>query len=181
MRQGAVGAVRLIERDGRRLVEKRMTDETRHDTEVRALRALSGSGVPAPELVDERTGSIVMTELPGVRVDELDLDDRLDALRRSAPILRAVHRLDPPPGLPPAPDDAAVVARYRASDGPALPLVIPAASGVAFCHGDWTDGNLLTDGRRITGVVDWEAAHLGDPMRELARAAWGASRKDPRG
>jgi aminoglycoside phosphotransferase (APT) family kinase protein len=49
-----------------------------------------------------------------------------------------------------------------------------------FCHGDWTDGNLLVSGGRVTGVVDWEAAHAGDPLRELARAAWGAARKDPR-
>jgi aminoglycoside phosphotransferase (APT) family kinase protein len=32
----------------------------------------------------------------------------------------------------------------------------------------------------ITAIGDWEAAHLGDPLRELSRAAWGASRKDPR-
>lgn len=49
-----------------------------------------------------------------------------------------------------------------------------------FCHGDWGDGNLLAEQGRITGVVDWERAHLGDPVRELSRAAWGAARKDPR-
>jgi aminoglycoside phosphotransferase (APT) family kinase protein len=51
---------------------------------------------------------------------------------------------------------------------------------VAFCHGDWLDGNLLAAGGEVTGIVDWEAAHRGDPLREVARAAWGASRKDPR-
>src|SRR5690606_12029828 len=50
----------------------------------------------------------------------------------------------------------------------------------AFCHGDWTDANLLAEGRTITGVVDWERAHRGDPMRELARAAFGTGLKDPR-
>ena len=29
-------------------------------------------------------------------------------------------------------------------------------------------------------MLDWEKAHLGDPLREVARAAWGAARKDPR-
>lgn len=49
-----------------------------------------------------------------------------------------------------------------------------------FCHGDWTDGNLLAVDARITAVIDWEASHLGDPLRELSRAAWAAARKDPR-
>ena len=57
---------------------------------------------------------------------------------------------------------------------------MPEASPLAFCHGDWGDGNLLAIGSRITAVLDWEKAHRGDPVRELSRAAWGASRKDPR-
>lgn len=180
MRQGAVGTVRLLERDGRRLVEKRLADAARHDTEVRALRALRDTDLPTPELVAEHPGAIVMTELPGRRVDDLDPDARLAALQASAPLLRRLHRLAPPAGMPPAPDDAAIIARYRAAGAPALPLDIPPPSGIAFCHGDWTDGNLLATDGRITGIVDWESAHVGDPIRELSRAAWGAGRKDPR-
>lgn len=33
MRQGAVGAVRLVERGGRRLVEKRLADPARHQNQ----------------------------------------------------------------------------------------------------------------------------------------------------
>lgn len=180
MRQGAVGTVRPVERDGRRLVEKRLSDPARHDTEVRALRALAGSPLPVPEVVEERPGAILMTELPGSRLDDADLHARIEGLRASAALLRRLHAVEIPAGLPPAPDDAAIVARYRAAGGPALPLAIPAAVGTVFCHGDWTDGNLLAVDGRITGVVDWEAAHAGDPLRELSRAAWGAARKDPR-
>lgn len=180
MRQGAVGTVRLVERDGRRLVEKRLSDPARHDTEVRALRALADSGLPVPQVVEEGAGVILMTELPGARLDEGDADTRLAALRASAVLLRRLHDLVAPEDLPPAPDDAAIIARYRAADGPALPLAIPPSAGVVFCHGDWTDGNVLAADGRITGVVDWEAAHAGDPVRELSRAAWGAARKDPR-
>ncbi|WP_149084054.1 phosphotransferase family protein [Microbacterium sp. 1S1] len=180
MRQGAVGAVRLVERGGQRLVEKRLSDPARHRNELRALRALAGSGLPVPEVIEERPGMILMTALPGSRLDDADADTRIATLRASAPLLRALHRLDAPDDLLPAPDDAAIIERYRTSDAPALPLTIPAASGSVFCHGDWTDGNLLGQHGRITGVVDWEAAHRGDPLRELARAAWGAARKDPR-
>lgn len=52
MRQGAVGAVRLVERGGRRLVEKRLADPARHENELRALRGLVGSGLPVPEVSD---------------------------------------------------------------------------------------------------------------------------------
>lgn len=180
MRQGAVGAVRLVERGGRRLVEKRLADPARHQNELRALRGLVGSGLPVPEVVEERPGAILMTELPGARLDDADAEARLAGLGASAPLLRALHRLAAPDDLLPAPDDATIIERYRAADGPRLPLRIPPSSGVVFCHGDWTDGNLLAQHGRVSGVVDWEAAHCGDPLRELARAAWGAARKDPR-
>lgn len=180
MRQGAVGTVRLVERGGRRLVEKRLSDPVRHDNELRALQALAGSGLPVPEVVEHGPGVILMTALPGSRLDDADAHTRVASLRASAPLLRALHELDRPEGLLPAPDDAAIIERYRAADAPPLPLLIPPSSGIVFCHGDWTDGNVLARHGRITGIVDWEAAHCGDPLREVARAAWGAARKDPR-
>ncbi len=180
MRQGAVGEVRLVMREGQRFVEKRLRDPARHDTELQALRALEGSGLPVPQVVDESPGAIVMTELSGTRLDEVDPETRLAGLRASASLFRRLHALDTPTTLPPAPDDASIVARYRAADGPRLPLRIPPSSGRVFCHGDWGDGNLLAVDEVVTGIVDWEAAHVGDPIRELARAAYGASRKDPR-
>lgn len=180
MRQGAVGHVRAVERHGRSLVEKRMTDASRHDTEVLALLALADTDLPAPELVEVRPGSILMTLMPGERLDSDGSDARLDGLGASAVLLRRLHALRPPVGLPAAPDDALIIRRYRHAGGPPLPLTVPPADGQVFCHGDWTDGNLLAVDGTITAVLDWEAAHLGDPLRELARAAWGASRKDPR-
>ncbi|MFS0894471.1 phosphotransferase family protein [Microbacterium sp. 179-I 3D3 NHS] len=180
IRQGAVGHVRLVERDGRSLVEKRMPDARRHDTEVAALRALQGSGLPVPELVADSSGSILMTLLPGERLDSGSVDERIELLAASAPLMRRLHELPVPAGLSPAPDDEAIVWRYREAGGPPLPLVIPHSHGRVFCHGDWTDGNVLAVDGGITAVVDWEAAHVGDPMRELSRAAWGASLKDPR-
>ncbi|MGY3128087.1 aminoglycoside phosphotransferase [Agrococcus sp. UYP33] len=180
MRQGAVGHVRAVERDGRALVEKRLRDPLRHDAEALALRAVAGSGIPVPELVDVQPGSILMTRMPGERLDDVTPDVRIDGLRASATLLRRLHEFEPPRGLPAAPDDTAIIRRYRDAGGPPLPLVVPAAAPPVFCHGDWGDGNLLAADGRITAVLDWEKAHLGDPLREVARAAWGAARKDPR-
>ncbi len=38
----------------------------------------------------------------------------------------------------------------------------------ALCHGDAGHGNFLHDGRRVTALLDWEFAHLGDPHDDLA-------------
>jgi aminoglycoside phosphotransferase len=172
--------VRLVQRGGRTLVEKRMTDPVRHDTEVLALRALADSGLPVPEVVEDVPGSILMTHMPGERLDSAEPDVRLERLGASAVLLRRLHGLQPPSGLPAAPDDALIIRRYREAGGPSLPLVLPPRCEPVFCHGDWTDGNVLATDIGITAILDWEAAHLGDPLRELSRAAWAAARKDPR-
>ena len=141
MRQGAVGHVRVVERGGRPVVEKRMTDPFRHDTEVLALRALEATGIPAPELIDVRPGSILMTLMPGERLDSTSSDARLAGLRASTAVLHQLHALRPPAGLPPDPDDGLIIRRYRDAGGPPLPLEIPPPPGqLVFCHGDWTDG-----------------------------------------
>lgn len=157
-----------------------MTDPLRHETEVRALRAVAHSSLPVPELIEVRPGSILMSHLPGVRPDDLDRDARIRALRDSTSHLRTLHHTPPPSGLAPPPQDAAIIRQYHAAGGPSLPLTIPPSSGAVFCHGDWTEGNLLAVGGQITGVVDWEAAHVGDPVRELSRAVWAAGRRDLR-
>jgi aminoglycoside phosphotransferase (APT) family kinase protein len=49
-------------------------------------------------------------------------------------------------------------------------------------HGDFRTGNVLYDGDRITGVLDWEMAHLGHPAEDLAwayRALWSPERFVP--
>lgn len=180
MRQGAVGQVRVVEHDGRSAVEKRFGDPARLAVEVLALRALADQDLPVPELLAVGPASVVMTLMPGERLDSGDDDLRIARLRASGPLLRRLHGHRPPAGLPGRSDDALVVQRYRAAGGPRLPLVVPPAGPVTFCHGDWTDGNLLATSGEVTAVLDWEAAHVGDPLRELSRAAWGASLKDER-
>ncbi|HZZ34638.1 MAG TPA: phosphotransferase family protein [Caulobacteraceae bacterium] len=47
----------------------------------------------------------------------------------------------------------------------------PPASKIAVVHGDYRSGNFLHDGAgRIIAVLDWEMAHLGDPLEDLAWA-----------
>jgi aminoglycoside phosphotransferase (APT) family kinase protein len=38
----------------------------------------------------------------------------------------------------------------------------------AFAHGDWRIGNLVVTERGLESVLDWEFAHLGDPVEDIA-------------
>lgn len=41
----------------------------------------------------------------------------------------------------------------------------------SLCHGDAGPGNFLFEGSRVTALLDWEFAHLGDPQDDLAWVA----------
>lgn len=40
--------------------------------------------------------------------------------------------------------------------------------GPRLVHNDFADWNLLTDGKTITGILDWDECHAGDPIADLA-------------
>lgn len=43
----------------------------------------------------------------------------------------------------------------------------PVSPRTTLVHGDFKPGNLLLDGDRVSAVLDWETAHLGDPHEDL--------------
>ena len=43
----------------------------------------------------------------------------------------------------------------------------PTAQATVLVHGDWKPGNWLIDGDDIVVVLDWETAHLGDPLEDV--------------
>ena len=56
-----------------------------------------------------------------------------------------------------------------------LTLHRPARNARAVVHGDFRIGNVMFDESGLTGVLDWELAHFGDPMEDLgwlAVRAW---------
>ncbi|HVP30763.1 MAG TPA: phosphotransferase family protein [Myxococcota bacterium] len=72
--------------------------------------------------------------------------------------------------------------RVRRADLPAPPVLaeallwlrshLPSADEVTLVHGDFRIGNWLIErageGTRLTGLLDWEMVHLGDPLEDLA-------------
>ena len=58
--------------------------------------------------------------------------------------------------------EAAIRELYRSEPLPATRLSI--------VHGDYRNGNFLFEGKQITGILDWEMAHIGDPLEDLGWA-----------
>ncbi|MPY91540.1 MAG: phosphotransferase [Acidimicrobiia bacterium] len=82
---------------------------------------------------------------PGPWASHAELDRWEAVLRRD--------QLEPYPGL-----DAAL-AWLRAA--------APPSQGTVLVHGDVKAGNILLEGERVVALLDWELAHLGDPMEDL--------------
>ncbi len=59
----------------------------------------------------------------------------------------------------------------------ALRTTVPPGLPAAILHGDFRLGNLLADGGRITGIIDWEIWSVGDPRVD---AGWFLINCDPR-
>jgi aminoglycoside phosphotransferase (APT) family kinase protein len=108
----------------------------------------------------------------------------LGAISRLNPADKQLDRLLPSPSCESAAADAlahwkGVLRGMDLGPGPITAAAIrhlerqrpPPAAKVCVVHGDYRLGNCLylPDGR-ISGVLDWEMAHLGDPLEDLAWA-----------
>lgn len=165
---------------------------TLHD-EARFFLALQDTPVPVPRIhaVHPVEQAILAERVPGrTWFSQLrDEERRVRIAREFMGILADLHAVDPRKVHPAAPDADlrdlvhAEIDRweglYRASSTPADPLIelglawvrrnVPDASGpVVIVQGDTGPGNFLYDDDRVTAVLDWELAHLGDPHDDLA-------------
>jgi aminoglycoside phosphotransferase (APT) family kinase protein len=52
-----------------------------------------------------------------------------------------------------------------------LPRTIPQQSRTSVVHGDYRIDNVMFDDRRLTAVLDWELATLGDPLADFSYLA----------
>lgn len=173
-----------------------------HAGEAALIRAARASGVMAPEVLVELTAEdgigsgYVMRAIPGSPDPNAFLAeaDPQVAIRDIARELVATHRTDCT-GLPvPVMDTAEALHELRTrflaygGDRPILALAlrwleanIPPPVAPSLVHGDFRLGNLMFEHGRVTGVLDWELAHLGDWHEDLAfgcMTVWRFSRPD---
>ncbi len=173
-----------------------------HASEAALIRAARASGVMAPEVLvelqlEDGIGSgYVMRALSGSPEPNAFLAeaDPQVAIRDIARELVATHRTDCT-GVPvPVMDTAEALDELRTrfmaygGDRPILALAlrwleanIPPPIAPSLVHGDFRLGNLMFEHGRVTGVLDWELAHLGDWHEDLAfgcMTVWRFSRPD---
>ena len=163
-------------------------------TEFRVLRAAFQAGVRAPEVLfelapDDGLGDgFVMRRIGGTAIARKLLRDQpYEAARRKiagqlGEILARLHAV-PAAGLPPlARREAAdhIAGQRQALDlldrpQPVFELALawldrrrPAPTRTpVLVHGDYRTGNYLADESGVTAILDWEGAHLGDPIEDL--------------
>jgi aminoglycoside phosphotransferase (APT) family kinase protein len=163
--------------------------------EAAAYRALRGASVRIPALIASQGDALLVERAHGSPdLDALPAPRRAALLLDYAEALAELHRVDvrglalPGFARPAGPQDHALGelalwrrifdARVRRPSPLAhfafgwLARNAPTSPHTVLCHGDVGPGNFLHDGERVTALLDWEFAHLGDPMDDLGWLAF---------
>ena len=163
-------------------------------TEYALLVAAAAAGVPVPSvrrLLGEGDGlgcGFVMDRVEGETIarrilrDDAYADARTRLAAQAGTIAARIHAV-PTDDLPELPVSGAAdqIAQYRdlldafGEPHPAFELglkwlaeFVPERAGApALVHGDYRNGNFVVDAGGIASVLDWELAHLGDPIEDL--------------
>jgi len=159
--------------------------------EPEVLSAAHAAGVPVPELVVNGASStalehpfMIVRAIKGETIARKILrDDEFSAAR---PLLAAqigtalaeLHRIDPTtiPGL----EVEDQIHRFKkvlhdlGEPHPVFEVAFrwleknrPESQRQSVVHGDFRLGNLMVDSQGLVAVLDWELAHVGDPMEDL--------------
>jgi len=158
--------------------------------EAALMRAAGALGVPVPAVVADDDGAalgapcIVTRRLEGETIARKLLRDdewagaRARLVGQAAGALAAIHRIpvDAAPRLRDADqlDEMRALLQGFTQPLPAFELALrwldahrPASPRRTVVHGDFRLGNLLVDREGLAGVLDWELAHIGDPVEDL--------------
>ena len=175
-----------------------------HASEAAVIEAARKAGVTAPEVLtvlepgDGIGSGFIMRALPGTPNPKeiLAMDGADTILREAARDLARIHSLqrEDLPADVPVMDYRAAIADLRqqfeeaGGDRPIIALGLkwmedncPDDCAPVLNHGDYRMGNILAEDGHLTGVLDWELAHFGDPHEDLAfgcMAVWRFARYD---
>jgi aminoglycoside phosphotransferase (APT) family kinase protein len=177
--------------DGRPLVVQRQRAGDDRDMllEAGVVAAAARGGVPVPHLLvarrlDDGSACMILDAVPGETIARKILRDERFAVARGRLVselgraMARIHALDPAavPGLQPV-DPLVQYTETLDELGephPMLELVRrwlidhrPEPTRETIVHGDFRLGNVIVDETGLRAVIDWELAHVGDPMADL--------------
>ena len=190
---GASRETWMFTADGEPLVLQRQRGGAVREMGIEAsvLRAAHNGGVPVPELVVDGSSSrelgnpfMIVRAVQGETIARKILRDDVFATARTnltadlGRALAALHSVpvEDAPGLT---DEDQVASYRRVLDDTGQPHPVfevafrwleanrPATTGRTIVHGDFRLGNVMVDGTGLVAVLDWELAHVGDPMEDL--------------
>lgn len=174
----------------------KVADEAERGLVVRrdvALLELVGAhlstAVPRVLAVDEEAGALLLSRVPGVPVEQahrVDVPRLGAALGEQVALLQTIDLAaarsalsglgDPAPTI-----DAAVIEDHLATTRDVLDAhlansltaslnrALPIPDRITLCHNDLGDEHILVDSRgRLSGILDWSDAVIGDPALDLA-------------
>lgn len=134
-------------------VEKRYLGTDAFDRSEREYVCLTylGDRLPVPAVLerDSSVPMLIVGEMSGTHGQDIFNAGRArDVLRLLGTLLAQLQRIAPPsvPGL--------------------------LGAGPAVVHGDFGPQNVLIEGDSINALLDWEFAHVGEPVEDLAWAEW---------
>ncbi|QQS11538.1 MAG: phosphotransferase family protein [Rhodospirillales bacterium] len=162
-------------------------------TEFEVMRAARAHGVPVPELLfqlrpgDGLGDGYVMRHVDGSAIARNLLREPRYAEARPrivgqlGAILARLHAVPvaaaPPLGVSSPAHLLAGLRRVLDAIGEPHPVFelaitwlerrIPPTGAPRFVHGDFRTGNYLVDENGVSAILDWEIAHLGDPLEDL--------------
>jgi len=177
--------------DGRALILQRQRSGDVRDMLVEAavVRAVRHTGAPIPELLDARrrddgVSFMILEAIEGetiarkIQRDPEFADARTHLVADFGDALARIHALDPSE-LPELVEIDQIAYYTEVLDGlgqphPVLELVRnwlldhqPASDRRTLVHGDFRLGNMIVNRQGLAAVIDWELAHVGDPMEDL--------------
>lgn len=179
--------------DGEPLILQRQRGGAARNMGVEAavLRVAHQGGVPVPEMVVDGATSgalgnpfMIVRAVDGETIARKIQRDEHFATARGrltadfGRALATLHAINPDDALGLVDDDQIAYYRKVLNDlGQAHPVFEvafrwlesnrPTSSGRSIVHGDFRLGNVMVNENGLAAVLDWELAHIGDPMEDL--------------
>jgi aminoglycoside phosphotransferase (APT) family kinase protein len=154
-----------------------------HEYQLLELLYSRNLPVPKPYLADESRSILTSPYLVVGFIDGQTVEGPADAtpyVRQMAEVLAKIHEVAAPDFLPDQqevfteklskrpdqPDNTLSESRIRDALAKHWPPTQQNSS--VLLHGDFWPGNTMWQGKKLSGVIDWEDAAIGDPLADLA-------------